>query len=147
MKDLVYKYLRGDPATGGVSILRLYLMRLLFILMFLNVGKTAWTEIFTHSGPWDPLHGVTFSFWATYSTLLLLGLRYPLKVVPLLLLQFAYKLVWVLAVAYPLWSSNQLAGTYVDKLATQFVFAMVVDLLLIPWPYVLRSYFLKSTPG
>src|SRR5262249_62346932 len=68
----------------------------------------SWKRILTHEGPWDPLHGVAFSFWAAYSVLMLLGLRYPLKFLPLLLLQLFYKLVWLAAVALPLWSANQL---------------------------------------
>src|SRR5262245_61937207 len=145
MTDTLSKTFRADPANpGALSTLRLLLLRLVFVGTFLFVGINAWKGILTHSGPWDPLHGVAFSFWAAYATLMILGLRYPLKLLPLLLLQFFYKLVWLFAVAYPLWSSGQLSGSSASGLATIFLMAVVVDLAAIPWPYALRSYVLKD---
>ena len=127
-----------------VSTFRLNLMRILYAGNFLFVGLLAWKEIFAHGGPWDPLHGVAYSFWAVFTTLMLLGLRHPLKLLPLLLLQFFYKLVWLAAVAFPLWSAGQLAGTLAGELATIFAIGAVVDLSVIPWPHAVRNYLLKS---
>jgi hypothetical protein len=42
------------------------------------------------------------SFWAALVTLSGLGLRYPLKMLPLLFMQLFYKSVWLIAVAFPL---------------------------------------------
>lgn len=144
MRDTATKFFKADPASGGVSTFRLYLMRFVFAGTFLFVGTGAWRKILTHRGPWDPLHGVAWSFWAAYGALMLLGLRYPLKMLPLLLLQLFYKLVWLAAVAYPLWSSGQLRNSSANQLATIFVIAVVVDFLIIPWPYAVKSYLLKS---
>jgi hypothetical protein len=74
MNEIVSKYFRALPGNSGVSTARLYVMRLFFVLMFVTLGRKSWIEVFAHSGEWDPLHGVAFSFWAAYSTLLLLGL-------------------------------------------------------------------------
>jgi len=63
------------------------------------------------------------------------GLRYPLKMLPLLLLQLFYKLVWLTAVALPMWST--LRST---DLTHAMVIGVVVDLIGIPWPYVLTDY-------
>ena len=123
----------ADPANGGVSTLRLHLMRLIFAGTFLFVGTNAWKTILTHRGPWDPLQGVAWSFWAAYATLMLLGIRYPLKLLPLLLLQVFYKLVWLAAVA---------RNSSASQLAIIFLIAVVVDLLVIPWPYAVRNYVL-----
>jgi hypothetical protein len=54
---------------------------------------------------------------------------------PLLLLQLFYKSVWLLAVALPLWSAGQSTD-----LTTPFVIGLVLDLIVIPWPYVLANY-------
>ena len=145
MRETLSKVFRADSANpGGVSTFRLHLLRLVYVGTFLFVGTNAWKGILTHTGAWDPLHGVAFSFWAAYSTLLLLGLRYPLKLVPLLLLQLFYKLVWLIVVAYPLWSSSQLSGSSAGGLTRIFVIAVVADLFVIPWPYTLRSYVMKG---
>ena len=67
------------------STFRLYLMRLLYLLNFVLLGSSVWPAIFNHAGEWDPVKGVAFSFWAALSALSVLGLRYPLKMLPLLL--------------------------------------------------------------
>src|SRR5580704_18639144 len=88
-----------------VSTLRLYVMRFVYLLNFVLLGLDVWPALLRHSGAWDPVKGVAFSFWAALSLLSGLGLRYPLKMVPLLLLQLLYKTLWLVAVALPMWSA------------------------------------------
>jgi hypothetical protein len=86
-------------------------------------------------GAWDPVHGVALSSWAALPALSGLGVRYPLKMAPLLLLQFFYKSVWLMAVALPLRSAGQSTD-----LTKTFVIGVVLDLIVIPWSYVLAHY-------
>jgi hypothetical protein len=69
---------------------------------------------------------------------------YPLKMLPLLIFQLFYKSVWVLAVGLPLRSAGPL-----DPVAAELfnicAKGLVVDLIVIPWPYVLTHYVKK--PG
>ena len=123
-----------------VSTFRLYLMRFVYLLNFVLLGSDVWPAIFRHQGVWDPTKGVAFSFWAALSVLSGLGLRYPLKMVPLLLLQMFYKAVWLLAVGLPMWSAVR-----ATDLAHAMVIGIVVDLIAIPWPYVVASF--VSEPG
>lgn len=118
-----------------VSTFRLYLLRAAYLLNFVGLGLIVWPQIINHQGTWDPLHGVAFSFWAALSTLMGLGVRYPLKMLPLLLVQLFYKSVWLIAVALPLWSDG-----HPTSLTRIFVIPVVVDLIVIPWPYVLANY-------
>jgi hypothetical protein len=122
------------------SMFRLYLMRLLYALNFVMLGLSVWPEIINHAGAWDPVKGVAFSFWAALSVLSGLGLRYPLKMLPLLLLQLLYKSIWVIAVALPLWSAFRSI-----ELTKIMAMGAVVDLIVIPWPYVIDNYVKK--PG
>jgi hypothetical protein len=85
------------------------------------------------------MEGVALSFYAALSALSALGLRYPVKMVPLLFLQLVYKSVWLLAVALPLAS----AGTLTPELAgavRPMVIGAVLDVLVIPWRYVAANY-------
>ena len=118
-----------------VSTLRLYVMRFVYLLNFVLLGLDVWPALFRHQGAWDPVKGVAFSFWAALSLLSGLGLRYPLKMVPLLLLQLVYKAVWLAAVALPMWSAVRSTD-----LTRAMVIGVVVDVLAIPWSYVLASY-------
>jgi hypothetical protein len=84
-----------------VSLFRLYLLRALYLGDFLLHGLSVWPGILTHHGWANPLEGVGVAFWGALSLLSALGVRYPLKMLPLIFLQFTYKLIWVLAVAVP----------------------------------------------
>jgi hypothetical protein len=121
--------------SNEISTFRLYLMRLLYLLNFVLLGLDEWPAMISHKGTWDPLHGVAFRFWAALSALSSLGLRYPLRMLPLLLLQLFYKAVWLLAVALPMWSAVRSTD-----LAHAMAIGVVVDLVGIPWPYVLANY-------
>ena len=122
-----------------VSTFRLYLMRLLYLGNFVFLGLNVWPELIKHflnnTTAWDPVRGVAFSFWAALSVLSGLGIRYPLKMLPLLLLQLLYKSIWLIAVYLPLRS----AGQSTDLIRVMAI-GVVVDLIVIPWPYVLAKY-------
>ena len=120
------------------STFRLYLMRLLYLLNLVLLGSSVWPAIFNHVGAWDPVKGVAFSFWAALSALSVLGLRYPLKMLPLLLLQMLYKSIWLIVVALPMWSA-----VHSTELAKAMIMGIPVDLIAIPWPYVLANYVKK----
>jgi len=117
------------------SLFRLYLMRFLYLLNFVFLGLDVWPSIIHHEGAWDPVKGVAFSFWAALSTLSALGLRYPLKMLPLLLIQLLYKLIWLLAIALPMWPAVRSTG-----LTKAMVGGILADLVVIPWSYVLANY-------
>jgi len=123
-----------------VSRLRLYLMRAVYLLTFVGVGSQVWPGIIAHEKEWDPLAGVAFSFWGAYTVLMGLGIRYPLQMVPLLLLQLFYKSVWLLAVAPSLWSAGRSIG-----MIKMFAMVVLVDVLVIPWRYVFAQYFRKPS--
>ena len=118
-----------------VSTFRLYLMRLLYLCNFVLLGLQVWPVMIHHAGAWDPVRAVAWSCWAALSVLSGLGLRYPLKMLPLFLMQLFYKTVWMIAVALPMWSAFRSI-----ELTRVMGFGAVVDLVVIPWPYVLANY-------
>jgi hypothetical protein len=123
-----------------VSTLRLYVMRGMYLLNCLLVGSGVSAEFIRRQQPWDPMTGVAFSFWAALAGLSALGIRYPLAMLPLLFMQLFYKTVWLLAVYVPL----RAAGRSSD-LTLGFLIAVVLDIIVIPWPYVF-AYYIKK-PG
>lgn len=132
---------KKSPATG-VSIFRMYLLRIFYAMAVFMLGLDVWTEIFFHAKPWEPLPAVAFSFWAVFSLLAILGILYPLRMLPLLLVQFSYKLVWLIIVALPLWSSDTVIGSAAEGLTQANSIGLVLDLLIIPWQYVFRTFVL-----
>ena len=56
----------------------------------------------------DPIvYGVTGSVWLAFGLLSILGLKSPLKFVPVLLMQLTYKSVWFIGVVFPLLTSGK----------------------------------------
>ncbi len=133
---------RHGPTTKNprpLSKTRTYLLKGLYLLTFLTLGHSAWSALLFPTEQWIPMEGVAFSFWAAYATLMGLGLRYPIKMLPLVLLQLFYKSVWLLCVAYPLWSAGEM-NLSESGLFSSFAMAIPIDLLVIPWRYVWRHF-------
>ncbi len=136
--NLIVSY-NASHDSSGLSKVRLYLMRGLYLLTFIGLTKQAWTEILFPAEPLDYITGVAFSFWASYATLMGLGVIYPVKMLPLILLQLCYKAVWALGVYLPMKS----AGLVTESAESFFwicVIAVVLDIIVIPWPYFYRNY-------
>ena len=72
------------------------------------------------------------------SVLALLGLRYPLRMLPIMLFEVAWKLTWLGVVALPLWSDNGLEGATRDQAAD--VLWVVIPIAVIPWRHVLSQF-------
>ena len=125
-----------------IGKVRLYAMRLVFLLTFIGLAPSAWQEILAPSETLEAYYGVTVSFWAALSILSIVGFLYPVKMLPLLLLQFSYKLIWLLGVGLPLWQEGALEGGVKD-LAMANAIGVILDLLVIPWVYAAKKYLVK----
>jgi len=131
-----------DERNEGVYKINIYLLRLLFILMFLFVGRTAWTHIFNYQGYDSPREMVAWSVWAAFSVLSILGIIQPLKMLPIVLLEILYKVIWLVVVAYPLWTSHQLIGSAAEPQTQTFIW-VILPILAVPWKYAFETYIYK----
>ncbi|MEQ1516801.1 MAG: hypothetical protein ABL931_09960 [Usitatibacteraceae bacterium] len=128
-----------DPRYEGVRRINIYLLRLLYVLMFFWLGHTTWTEILTREGPWQPTHAVAWSVWTAFATLAGLGILHPLKMLPIILLEIFYKTLWLIIVAYPLWSAGTLAGSPAEGITDVFI-GVIFPIVAVPWGYVFANY-------
>jgi general stress protein CsbA len=122
-----------------VRPLNIYLLRLVYLLMFFVLGNTAWTHVLTHRGPWEPADAVAWCVWAAFATLAGLGIFRPLKMLPILLLEIFYKVLWLAVVAYPLWAADQLTGSSAEGTTSSFLW-VVLPIVAVPWGYVFMTY-------
>jgi len=87
----------------------------------------------------DPIvFGVTGSVYLAFAISSILGLRSPLKLVPVLLLQLCYKVVWLIGVVSPLLIAGEFP-TYAILLVVIFVTYIIGDLIAIPFPYLIAK--------
>lgn len=130
----------------GVRRINIYLLRLLYVLMFIVLGREVWTHIHTHRGPWDPDEAVTWSIWAAYSAFAVVGIIRPLRMLPVVLLEIAYKVFWLILVAYPLWSSDRLAGSAAEERTASFLW-VILPIIAVPWKYAFDYYVRGRSPN
>ena len=125
----------------GVYKINIYPLQLLIFLMFLVVGKSAWTHLLTAQGSsvrqnrWQGAFG-------PYSVLSVIGIIRPLKMLPIVLLEILYKVLWLILVAYPLWSINQLVGSPAEKMTYIFLW-VALPIIAMPWKYAFENYVFK----
>jgi len=131
------------PATQ-LPLYRLYLLRAMYLLIALAQGSQTWPAIIRHTHHWDMWHGVGMSFLGALTALALLGVRYPVKMLPLLIFEFAWKLLWVLAIWLPLWLGHRVDADNGDIAFSIFLGVVLVPLVL-PWGYIWKNY--VAAPG
>jgi len=130
---------RAASHYQGVRPINIYLLRLLYGLMFFMLGQTTWSHILGHAGAWEPTNAVAWSVWAAFATLAGLGILRPLAMLPIILLEIFYKVLWLVLVAYPLWSRNELQGSPAEDLASVFIW-VAFPIVAVPWAYAFRTY-------
>jgi hypothetical protein len=128
---------------SDVSTFRLYLLRALYLLIFVGLAFEIWPQIIHHTSAMSLWHGVGCSLLAATSVLAALGLRYPLQMLPLLFFELIWKSIWLVAIALPLWSAHQINAETAETVANCLM--GVILPMVIPWPYVFANYVKK--PG
>jgi hypothetical protein len=124
-------------ADPGLSPRRLNLMRAGFLLMGVGLALVKW-PLLPHAASLPFYDGATLCLLTAMSLLAFLGLRYPIKLLPILLFEVLWKLLWLSLVALPKAITGSLdAATIANVYNCSLV---LVILAVIPWPYVWRSY-------
>ena len=136
--DLSMASIPAPARSRDVPLWRLHALRAGYLLLVVGLGMQVWPGILSHHGTWGLMQGVVQCMLGALSLLALLGLRYPLKMLPLLLFEIAWKVIWLSVVAVPLWRAGRMDA---DTASTAFACALVVIFpILIPWPYVLSAF-------
>lgn len=117
----------------------------MYLLIFIMVPQLSWTQILDPSQSWGAkeANGMMVCMLGAFSVLSGLGLRYPLRMLPLLFWELVWKMIWMVRVALPLWRMGN-----VDDALRENTFAIglgAVLLAVIPWRYVLDHYWRR--PG
>jgi hypothetical protein len=119
-----------------VSLVRLYVIRATAVAGAIALGSDNLPALI-----WpDPVgRGMITAILGGLWVMTLIGIRYPLKLVPVLMFEFIWKLIWLLRFGLPQW----LAGTGSPRLHEDLIaiglFPFIL-LLVVPWGYVWRHY-------
>jgi hypothetical protein len=122
---------------------RLNVLRFGYAFMGVGIAIVKWPVLVQDARSLPVMEGVVACLLTAMSLLAFLGLRYPVRMLPILLLEVTWKVIWITAVAIPNLVSNDLNAAAREVLFNcSFV---VVILAVIPWRYTWRRY--VRTPG
>ena len=123
-------------ADREISLLRLYLLRAVYLSWAIGGLVEALPRI------WQPEatdRGLMTSMFGGLWVMGLIGLRYPLKVLPIFLFEFFAKTIWVCAFGAPRLFLGEPSPLLMNDLLT-IGNGPVLFGLVIPWGYVYRHY-------
>jgi hypothetical protein len=127
---------KKDRADSDVSMPRLYVLRATYLLLIVGLAATNLPVLISH----DPMaRGAIPSLLGGIWLLAFIGLRYPLQMLPLLLFEFFWKTIWLLAFGLPQWSAGQMPPTWPEDFKA-IAAGVILMPIVIPWGYVYRHY-------
>lgn len=133
----------ASGAAEELSLLRLHLLRAGYLLMALGLAVTRWPLLIGHDASWPLMDGVVVCMLVALSLLFFLGVRYPVKMIPILLFEMTWKVIWLSTVALPLWLAGELNGATATVAINCSL--VVIVLIILPWPHLVRQY--VTRPG
>ena len=121
-----------------IPVWRLNLLRLFYLLIAIGMGIGIWEQLLTATPDWPVIRGVAKAMLGALALLCLLGLRYPLQMLPLLVYECAWKTVWLLLIALPAWQSGAMTA---DQRQTFYeCIGVIVLYVALPWSYIWRNW-------
>lgn len=128
--------------SAQLAVWQLNLMRVGFLVMTVGLAVRKWPLLVSHQ-PWGLAEGTKECMLIAMSFLALAGLRYPRRMLPILLFEVTWKLLWLGVVVLPLVAHDQL-DTATSNQAGDVLWVVVI-IAVIPWRHVLTQYVLA--PG
>ncbi len=126
-----------------VSTFRLYLLRAMYVFMAVGLAIFKMGPAILHPENLSPQDSVVICVLGAFALLAVVGIRYPLKMLPLLFFEFVWKIIWVVAFGLPLLLSGHLdpnvsfGGT---ETLINCLLGIVLVPLVTPWGYVFKQY-------
>lgn len=125
-----------------VSAFRLNLLRVGYLVLVLGLGSVIWPGILNPSKSWELMRGVVVCMLGAMSLLAVVGIRYPLQMLPLLFFELTWKLIWLLRIGLPAWSAHEMDAATIE-VVNECLMA-IVFVIVIPWRYVFANYVKKA---
>ncbi len=121
-----------------VSLLRLYMLRTVYLIIAVGLGLVIWPGVIHHAQPWGLMQGFVNCMLAAFGLLCALGIRYPLQMLPVLLWELSWKVLWLVVVALPAWQAGPLDQAMLENLIE--IAVVVIIPIAMPWGYVFNKY-------
>jgi len=134
-------FMSASPADQELTSLRLYVLRATYLLIAIGEGSQVFPILFVHE---PGGRGVIPALLSGLCLLCLLGLRYPRQLLPLLMFEFAWKLIWFMSFGLPQWLSGQGPPTFTDDFPA-ITLGVVLMPIVLPWGFIWGNF--VKAPG
>ncbi|MBL0116135.1 MAG: hypothetical protein IPP45_12455 [Sphingomonadales bacterium] len=133
---------RDDAKFPPVALWQINAMRFLFLLMAFVMGSFVWSQLLFESADWPVMRGLAKSMLAALALMSLIGVRYPLQMLPLMLYEIAWKTIWLTLIAGRAW----MAGKWTPDIESLFTdcIGIVIAYFIVPWRYVWARYVVQA---
>jgi hypothetical protein len=133
----------ADAAQSEISLFRLYTLRVCYFVLAAGLGTYIWPTVIHHTNELAVTGGIQVSLLAGLGATAVLGLRYPVQMIPLLIFELIWKAIYLIAFAFPLWSAHQITDAAAEDIKACLM--VVIFIPLSPWRYVFAHY--VARPG
>lgn len=124
--------------TTELPLFRLYTLRLAYLVMAAGLGVFVWPDVIHHTNAFAAARGIQVALLAGLGATAALGLRYPVRMLPILLFELTWKAIYLVAFALPLWSAHEISAATAEDIKA--VLMVVIFIPLIPWRYVFAQF-------
>ncbi len=124
--------------VADLPVWRFNLMRVGYAVMGVGLAVVKWPDVIAYDHSMPLYEGVVAVLLTAMSLLAFLGLRYPVRLLPILLFESLWKLIWLSVVALP-----AVAAGDVDQAMQELIVncsLVVIIVAVVPWRYVWRHY-------
>ncbi len=121
----------------GLSAPRLLAMRGGYLLMGLGLAVVKWPQL-SDAASMPHYEGVTLCLLTALSLLAIWGLRQPVRMLPVLVFESVWKILWLSLVALPRAVDGDLDAATTETLISCSL--VVVIIAVTPWSHVWRTY-------
>lgn len=133
---------KGVTVMSEVSTFRLYILRAMYVFTVVGLAIEKLPALL-HPANLSPGDSVILSVLGATALLAVVGIRYPIKMLPLLFFEVVWKSIWMLVFGLPRSLSGGLDAS-VSFGGSETLIACLVGIVLvplaIPWGYVLKQY-------
>jgi hypothetical protein len=130
--------LNRSDGKDTLSTRRVNVMRFGYAFIGLGLAIVKWPDLIQNAHTVPVTEGVVLCMLTAMSLLAFLGIRYPVQLLPILVFEVAWKLIWIAAVAVPLLVAGDM-NTETGEMLFRCSFVVVI-LAVVPWRFVWARY-------
>ncbi|NOU49914.1 hypothetical protein HG263_05105 [Pseudoalteromonas sp. JBTF-M23] len=119
---------------------RIYALRAMYLFIVVGLGLSNTPEALSSAGVSADSDTVINAILIGFMVLSFIGVFFPLKMLPVLMLELLWKVVWLAMFALPMHLSSGL-DEYSMGVAFACLIGVVLTPIVLPWRYIYKDYF------